>query len=319
MSEDAQQSEERPHNGVADQDFVDHQVIARLSRLGVFPRGLVEGSFAGMHRSPHRGSSVEFAEYRKYVPGDDTRHIDWRVYAKTDRYYLKEFEADTNMRCYLVLDGSASMSFGGESRHGSHISKFDYARKLAAALAYLTIHQGDHVGLVIFNDDIVVDIPPRANPSHLRIIFDTLASLEPKGKTDLVTVLHRLAEKFRRRALVIVMSDLFTELPPLMDCFHHMRFRKHDLAVFHLLDALELEFEFERPIRFVDLESSASLVTEPGGIRQDYLRAVTGYLAAMRRGCDEHGVDYRLISTAADYEEVLSSFMLERMRKGVSA
>ncbi len=285
-------------------------MLTRLSQLPVLPRGLVEGSFAGMHRSPHRGSSVEFAEYRKYVPGDDVRHIDWRVYARSDRYYLKEFEADTNMRLYLVVDCSSSMAYeGGDG------SKFDYARKLAATLAYLTIHQGDHVGLQAFNEDLVVDIPPRSNPAHLKAIFDTLSNTRPKGKTKLPDVLHNLAEKFRRRALVTVMSDFFTDIPELMDSLHHMRFRKHDVALFHLLDREELDFNFDRPICFRDLESNFSLVTEPVSVRDDYQRAVHEYLDEIKEGCAEHGADYQVVTTDRHFEEVLSPFLLERIRR----
>ncbi len=291
-------------------DFVDHELVARLARLPVLPRGLVEGSFTGMHRSPHHGSSVEFAEYRKYVPGDDIRHIDWRVYAKTDRYYLKKFEADTNMRLFLVIDASNSMGFVAENG-----SKFDYARRLAANLAYLAIHQGDHVGLQIFNEDVFVDIPARSNPAHLKAILDTMREVKPHGKTDLMTVLHNLAEKYRRRALVVVLSDFFTELEPLMDCFHHMRFRKHDLGIFHLLDPKEMDFDFDRPIRFVDLESNFSMVTEPNSVQSDYQRALHQYLGNMRQGCTEHGADYQMINMHDSQEDVLSTFLLERMRR----
>lgn len=290
-------------------DFVDHRVLTRLSKLPVLPRGLVEGSFAGMHRSPHHGSSVEFAEYRKYVPGDDVRYIDWRAYGKTDRYYLKEFEADTNMRLYLVVDCSASMSY-----HSGDESKFEYARKIAATLAYLTIHQGDHVGLQVFNDEIVVDIPPRHNPSHLKTIFDTLNDIEPKGETQLPKVLHNLAERFSRRALVLVISDFFTELDELMDSIHHMRFRKHDLGIMHLLDRKELEFDFDRPIRFKDLESKFSILTEPDGVREDYMHALNDYLKTIRRGCTERGADYQMVTTDCHYEEVLTPFLLERIK-----
>lgn len=294
-----------------ERDFLDHRVLARLSRLPVVPRGLVEGSFSGQHRSPHRGSSVEFAEYRKYVPGDDTRHVDWRVYAKSDRFYLKEFEADTNLRCYLILDCSASMGFAAE-----HGSKLDFARRLAASLAYLLMHQGDFVGLTCFSDAVKQDIPPRGNPSHLRSIFDVLAGVEARGETDITGVLHELAERFRRRAMVVVFSDCFTEAPPLLDCFQHMRYRKHDLAIFHLLDRQELAFSFDRPIRFVDLEGNASLLTEPNSIQADYHDAVTAFLTEMQRGCREFNVDYHQVVTDSDYESVLSKFLLERMKRG---
>jgi len=296
----------------ATREFLDPHVLARLSRLSVLARGLVEGTFSGRHRSPHRGSSVEFAQYRKYVPGDDVKTFDWKVYAKTDRYYVKEFEADTNLRCYLVLDCSGSMLYDG-----GRGNKADYARRLAATLAHLLVKQGDAVGLLCFAERVVRDVPPRASPKHLRNIFDVLAEMRPAGRTHVVRILHDLAERIRRRALVIVFSDLLTDVEPLLDCFHHLHFRKHDLAVFHLMDDAELEFRFDRPIRFADLESSFKLVAEPIGVRQAYLRSLAAYTERLRTGCREFRVDYRLVRMSRSYEDVLSEFLLDRQRTGV--
>jgi uncharacterized protein (DUF58 family) len=267
------------------------------------------GNVSGQHRSPHRGSSVEFAEYRNYVPGDDVRRLDWRVFGRTDRFYLKEFEAETNLRCHLVLDCSASMAFAG--RDGL---RFDYARRLAATLAYLAIHQGDAAGLVCVGAGSLPDVPARRNPAHLRHILRSLDEARPAGATGLVAALHDLAERIRSRALVIIVSDLFCEEQPLLDCFQHLRFQKHDVAAFHLVDRAELAFEFEKPIRFMDLEGSASLITEPATIRQEYMREVERYLAVMRAGCHEFGVDYRLVVTDQDYEAVVGAFLVDRAR-----
>ena len=293
--------------------FLDAAVLARLSRLTLSARGPMNGSVTGIHKSATRGSSVEFAEYRKYVPGDDIKHVDWQVYARTDRFYMKEFEADTNLRCTIVLDSSASMSF--DAGHGS---KFDYARRLAATLAYLLVHQGDSVGLLCFADGAVRDIPPRHTPSHLKHIFDTLSDVTPGGKTDMVQTIHDLAERIRQRALVIVLSDCFTEIPPLLDCFQHMRFRKHDLAVFHLLDRQELNFDFDRPIRFVDIEGSFNMITDPSIIQSGYRQELDRYLETLKLGCREFGVDYRRVVTDTDYEKVLAAFLLQRMGGGPS-
>lgn len=295
---------------LSDRDFLDSAVLARLSRLTVSARYHMLGSVTGIHKSATRGSSVEFAEYRKYVRGDDIRYIDWRVYARSDRFYMKEFEADTNLRCHIVLDTSASMRFGKEGH-----AKFDYARRIAATLAYLLVRQGDAVGLLCFTDEAIRDIPPRRSASHLKSIFDTLAEAEPDGKTDAVGTIHDLAERIGRRAFVVVISDLFSDLPPLLDCFQHMRFRKHDLAVFHLLDRQEFDFDFDRPIRFVDLESSYSMITDPSVIRAGYRKALDNYLSGMKQGCREVGVDYRKVFTDAGYEDVLADFLLQRMRK----
>jgi uncharacterized protein (DUF58 family) len=293
----------------ADRDFIDSAVVARLSRLQVNARTPMLGSVTGIHKSATRGSSVEFAEYRKYVPGDDIKHVDWRVYARSDRFYMKEFEADTNLRCHIILDTSASMSF--EAEHGR---KFDYARRMAATLAYLLVHQGDGVGLHCFTDKIVHDIPPRRTPSHLKNIFDTLAVVEPAGKTEVVKVIHDLAERISQRALVVVFSDFFTDVAPLLDCFQHMRYRKHDLAVFHLLDRQELDFKFDRPIRFDDAESTFRLITDPSVVREGYRRAIDDYLSDMLRGCREFNVDYQRVMTDEDYEKSLAAFLLQRMR-----
>ena len=291
-------------------DFLDSGALARLSRLVVGARTPMIGSVTGIHKSAHRGSSVEFAEYRKYVPGDDPKHLDWRVYARTDRFYMKGFEADTNLRCYLVLDSSASMGFAGKSGN-----KFDFAKRMVATLAYLLAHQGDAVGLLCFADRTVRDVPPRHTPAHLKSIFDVLAEARPAGKTDIVGTLHGLAEKARQRALVVVFSDFFTEVGPLLDGFQHMRFRKHDLAIFHMMDRMELDFEFDRPIRFVDMEDSFAIVTDPAVVRSGYRRELTRHLDGMKHGCEEFNVDYQRVFTDADYETVLAAFLLQRMRK----
>ncbi len=291
--------------------LIDPDVLARLSRLDIKPRGLVEGSFSGMHKSPHRGSSVEFAEYRKYVPGDGIKDVDWRVYAKSDRFYVKEFEADTNLRCHLVLDASGSMNYDG-----GRGSKFDYARRMAATLAQLLIQQGDAVGLQCFSDRTTRDIPARTSPRHLGYILQTLQDTAPDGGTDIVGVLHALAEKIRRRAMVLVFSDFFMDPSELLDCFQHMRFRKHDLAIFHMLDPDELEFDFDRSIRFQDLESPFSVVTEPGVIKAAYRRELESYLAEIREGCTEFKVDYRRTLVSEPYDKALTEFLLDRQRPG---
>lgn len=291
--------------------LVDPHVVARLGRLEVRPLGPVSGSYSGMHKSPHRGSSVEFAEYRKYAPGDDPKHIDWRVYAKTDRFYIKEFEADTNLRCHLVLDGSGSMAFGSAAAAGGN-NKFDYARRMAATLAHLLTLQGDAVGLQCFDQKLRHDLPARASPRHFRQVLDVLAGAQAKGATDLPGVLHDLAESVRQRALMVVFSDLFTDVRPLLDAFQHMRFRHHDLVVFHLLDPQELSFDFDRTVRFADLESPLSVVSEPAAIRDLYLRELNAYLEEVRRGCLEQRVDYHRVDTSRPYDAVLSDFLLKR-------
>ncbi len=297
--------------------YLEAGALARLSAQPLLARFPMEGNVSGQHKSPHRGSSVEFAEYRNYVPGDDIRRLDWRVFARTDRFYLKEFEAETNLRCYLVLDCSGSMGFAGKDQR-----KVDLARRLLASLAYLVIHQGDAAGLICVNERAVFDIPPRRNPAHLQTILETIdkAETEPHGETGLIPALHDLAEKVRRRALVIIFSDFFCEVEALLSCFQHLRFQKHDLAVFHLLDRMELEFKFDRPVRFLDMESSFHLVTEPNLVREQYLKQFHGFIARLRAGCHEFKADYRQVVTDQDFEKVLADFLVERARTvGMSA
>ncbi|MDB4268128.1 DUF58 domain-containing protein, partial [Akkermansiaceae bacterium] len=235
-------------------DFLDTDVLARLKAIPMESRFPMIGNVAGRHRSPHRGSSVEFAEYRKYVPGDDTRRLDWKAYARSDRYYIKEFEADTNLRAYFVVDSSGSMGFSS----GENPSKMEFARRIAATLSYLIVNQGDSAGLSCCNEKLHLEIPPSRRPAQLQHIFESLASVEPKGETGLIEALHTVAEKIQQRALVIVLSDFFVESDELAAALQHLRFRKHDIAMFHLLDPQEVAFHFERPHRFVDLEEGTA-------------------------------------------------------------
>lgn len=291
-------------------EFLDPKVLARLSRSQLAARLPMSGSMSGHHRSPHKGSSVEFAEYRKYVPGDDIRMLDWHVYARTDRYYLKEFEADTNLRAFFVLDGSASMAFAGAGE-----SKFEHARKMIATMAWLLVQQGDAVGMSCFADKTMFDIPARRNAAHLRNIFDGLASLKPQGETKLVDSLHKLAEKIPQRSLVVIFSDCFTPVEELLGCFQHLRFRKNDLAVFHLLDRAEMEFNFSHPTRFVDMETSSALLAEPETIRARYFTELDKFLERVKGGCREFKAEYRRVITDEDYEKAIANFLVERARK----
>jgi len=291
-------------------ELVDPKAVARLMRGQVHSRLPMSGNMSGQHKSPHKGSSVEFAEYRKYVPGDDVRLLDWRVYARTDRFYLKEFEADTNLRAWFVVDCSASMSYtsGGQT-------KLDYARRMAATLAYMLAHQGDAVGLTCFAGKTFLDIPARRNAVHLGNIFEGLGKLKPKGETAIVGALHALAERIPQRGLVLIFSDFFTPVESLLPCFQHLRFRKHDLAVFHLLDRAELKFDFAQPTRFVDLETQSALLAEPEIIRERYFEELNRYLEEMKNGCREFKTEYRRVVTDEGYEQIVSRFLMERSRK----
>jgi len=295
----------------AHRDLLDPAVLARLGRLAVQARRPMLGSVTGLHRSATRGSSVEFAEYRKYAPGDDPRHLDWRVYARTDRFYMKEFDADTNLRCILFLDLSGSMGYA--NKHGS---KLDFAKRMAATLAYLLIKQGDAVGLWLAGEHSDRELPARRSPAHLRLLMDVLHTATPQGENNLMDSLHRAADRIRRRALIIVLSDFFTDPEPLLRAFRHMRFQHHDLALFHVLDPQELAFDFDRPIRFVDLERTHTLISDPSQTADAYRAEIGRYLDELQRGSREFQADYQRVMMHTGFEKALASFILRRQQGG---
>jgi uncharacterized protein (DUF58 family) len=287
--------------------FLDARVLSRLAGIPLFARRPMQGNVSGRHASPHRGSSVEFAEYRKYVPGDDLRRLDWRAYGRSDRFYVKEFEADTNLRCCFVLDTSGSMNFGSTG-----VTKIEYARRIAGTLGYLASQQGDAVGLTSVAQGIVQNLPPKRNAAHLRLVLDLLENSQPKGETQLVDVLHELAETIRQRALIVILSDLFIEPELLRGCFQHLRFRHHDATVFHLLDPLELNFQFRRPMRFLDMEGGPAIFAEPNDIADRYDKALQQYLIQMKQVVLESAIDYQRISIDENYEQALVRFLVGR-------
>jgi uncharacterized protein (DUF58 family) len=291
-------------------NFLDAGVLARLSKLALHSRLPMQGFVSGMHRSAARGSSVEFAEYRKYSHGDDPRFLDWRIFAKTDRFYIREFEADTNLRCHLVIDTSGSMRFGTET-----VQRIDRAKSIAATLAHVLINQGDAVGLCSIGQSAPSDIPPRRATKHLQIIYHQLANLKAANGNSLVSGLHQLAERISQRSLVIIISDFFDEVPLLLECFKHLRFKKHDVALFHLLDQKELTFDFESPVNLIDTETGTSLATDPMLLRDAYLQSLNTYLHELRSGCAKFRIDYRIHRLHEDYETLLSDFFISRLRR----
>ena len=300
-------------------DYLNQQVLERLSTLQLHARLPMIGNVSGKHRSPIRGSSLEFAEYRKYVPGDDTRRLDWRAYARNDRYYIKEFEADTNLRMCLVVDTSGSMGFAHAPSGGTDgdpdVSKLDYARRIAGTLAYIAALQGDAVGLYCAGETFHKEIPPKRSAAHLSVVLDELGAVEASGETGLADVLHETAERVPQRALIIVISDLFIEPETVRNCFEHLRFRKHDVAVFHLMEQSELDFEFDRPIRFVDMEGGEPILADPTVIGAQYRRAMEMYLEGMDEVIRDTEVDYHRIRIHENYGDVLARFLLGRTPK----
>lgn len=285
--------------------FLDAGVLSRLSRMAYEVNNPMLGSITGMHRSATRGSSVEFAEYRKYVHGDDPKNIDWQVYARSDRFYIKEFEADTNLRAYIVVDSSGSMNF--DSGQGT---RFDFARNVASHLAYTLVKQGDAVGLHCCSERETVDLPARQAPSHLHTYFDLLEGMKAEGESTLAEALHGLAERVQRRAVVLVLSDGFIPAPELLSALQHLCFCRHDVSFFHLLDPQELSFDFTRPVRFVDLEGGADLVADPSVMQSTYLDGIHHHLEALKEGCRKFQIDYRQALVNEPFEKALTSYLL---------
>jgi len=285
--------------------LLDSGVLSRLSRMQLQVNAPMLGGVTGMHRSATRGASVEFAEYRKYVPGDDPKHIDWQVYARSDRFYIKEFEADTNLRCYLVMDCSGSMNF--DSGHGP---RFQFARTLAAHLAYMLVQQGDAVGLHCCGEHESFDLPARQAPSHLQNVFNQLEALAPRGESTLIQALHDLAERVQRRAVVIVLTDALMPADLLLDAVQHLCFCRHEVTMFHLVDPQEMRFDFNRPIRFVDLEGGADLVADPSVVQATYLQALENHMNTLRTGLRKYHVDHRIAPVDHHFEQVLTSYLL---------
>lgn len=289
--------------------FLEPAVLSRLMALPLNARQAMLGSVSGKHRSPVRGSSLEFAQYRKYVPGDDTRRLDWRTWGRSDRFYIKEFEADTNLRLCLLVDTSGSMSFGPKGA-----TRLDYAKRLAGTLGYLAAQQGDGVGIWTMAEK-ALEIPARRGAAHLGLVLDQLGGLQPTGETTLLTSLHDAAEKIRQRALVLILSDFFVPPAELKTAIQHLRFRKHDVAAFHLLDQQELDFDFDRPARFVDMEGGEAVLADPSLIARNYREAVRLYLAEMDELVRTTGLDYHRVKMHERYDDVLVRFLLGRTPK----
>ena len=287
--------------------FLDPATLARLGTLELRARTVVEGFLSGLHRSPFKGFSVEFAEYRQYLPGDDLSTIDWKVYARSDRYYVKKFEEETNVDCHLLMDISASMGYAS-----GELSKLRYGSMLAACLAHLMSRQRDAVALTTFDEAIVAMLRPSARPGHLRSILVTLDTLVPGRRTDVSKPLHLLADGIRKRGLVVLISDLLDDPDRVIDGLRHFRFRGSDVIVFHLIDPAELTFPFERAARFRDIELGDELMAVPSVVRPKYLDALNAAIAKYRQELGSAGIDYELIDTSTPLEFALMSYLSTR-------
>jgi len=287
--------------------FIDPQVLARIDNLALLARTVVEGFIGGLHRSPYRGLSVDFAEHRPYLPGDDIRMIDWRVFGRTDRFYIKQFEADSNTNFTVLLDVSQSMGFAREG-----ISKLDYGRYLAACLTYFAAKQRDRVGFVSFNDDVVDYVPPSAR--HRDLILHTIDRLQPGGRSDLARPLAKLSEATRRRGVVVLISDLYESPEAVVRAVRGLAFRGHDLIVFHLLDRSEIDFPFEEAANYRDMESGATVPVLPDRLRERYREMVGAHIRALERVLRRIRVDYALFDTSRPLDHALFAYLSMRQR-----
>lgn len=306
--------------------WLDPQVISALGSLEFLATQVVEGFITGLHTSPYHGYNQEFAEHRPYQMGDELRYLDWRLYGRTDRFYVKQFEADTNLRATLVLDASGSMDFSGEDParsegavRGVHVglTKFDYARRLAACLAYLLVRQRDATGLAVVDVGVRSYIPARASGSHLRSILEELDQVEPAGETSLADALSALASQLSRRGLIIVVSDLIDDTDRVLDSLNLLRHRKHEVVVFHLMDPMEWTLDYEGSFRFRDLEGDNSLDSDPTRLRAGYRSAVENVRNTYREGCLEHNIGYEWVLTDTPLERLLPAFLAHRRMRGV--
>jgi uncharacterized protein (DUF58 family) len=290
-------------------EFLRPEVVSRLANMELRARLIVEGFIAGLHRSPYHGFSVEFAEYRQYNAGESARNVDWKIYGKTDRYYVKVFEDETNLKATLLLDRSASMDYGA-----GEVTKLRYGALLAAALSYLMIKQRDAVGLVVFDESINAVIPHRSARKHLLYMLRALERVEPGAKTAISRALHDMAERARRRGLMILFSDLLDDPPEVMRGLKHFRHRGHEVVVFHILDPTELNLDFAGELQFVDKETGERIRTQPWFLEQEYRRSVRDWISWLERECKENAIDYNLVTTDSPFDRALVSYLNKRRR-----
>lgn len=290
------------------QSFLDPTVIAKLSNISLKARYIVEGTIAGLHKSPYHGFSVEFSEHREYVEGDEIKHMDWKLYGKSDKYYIKQFEEESNLRCYLLLDGSNSMGYSSDGR----MTKLEYGSYIAASLAYLMVKQGDAVGLLTFNEDIADFVPPRSKLSHIKVIHDKLENLKPSKKTNISKALSDLAKNIKRRGLLIIISDLFDDPKRVLASLKHFRYRKHEVVVFQILDPAELQFPFSDFILFEDMESDLKVMADSRAIREEYLSQIQSFINELQDNCRKNRIDYALFNTSVPLDVALATYLLHR-------
>jgi uncharacterized protein (DUF58 family) len=292
----------------ASKRFLHPDAIKRIARMDLRARHIVEGFLSGMHRSPYFGQSVEFVQHREYVRGDDLRRIDWKVWAKQDRLFIKQYEEETNLRCTLLVDVSNSMRYGSRG-----MTKYEYAATAGVSLAYLLLRQQDAVGCISFDEKIRMAVPPRSKRTHLMSVIRTLEVCDPRDKTGMLQILSSVAENQARRGMIILLSDLLCDRPEMFKGLRMLRQRGHDVLVLHIMDDDELDFPFSGPHRFEGLETTDYLNCNPRALRKGYLEALNAYLEEVRRGCAGNTIDYKLVRTSDPLDAALATFLSNRL------
>ena len=287
------------------------EIISRLNNLSLKARFVVEGFIVGLHKSPYHGFSVEFSEHRPYGAGDEIRHIDWKLWGKTDRFFIKQFEEETNLKSYLLLDQSLSMTYKSDK-----VNKLEYAQILAASLGYLMLKQQDAVGLTLFDDQIRVNIPPRSKRSHLNILLSRMQNINTGPETTIAPILHQTAESIKKRGLIILISDLFDDPDEVLTGLQHFRYKGHEVIVFHILDPQELTLDYSQRVRFRDLESGEEIITDPWHIQSDYQKSMESFCNYFKSRCRQKNIDYVQLSTDISLDMALSEYLMKRKRVG---
>lgn len=290
--------------------FLNPSVVSKLNSLELKARLVVEGFMVGLHRSPYHGFSVEFSEHRPYMQGDSLKNVDWKAYGKTEKYYIKQFEEETNLVSHVILDVSRSMDFA----YGSNIKKLEYGSILAASLMYLMVRQQDAAGLALYSDRIETFMAPKSSRVYLTELLKTLASAKPSGKTKTAGCLNYVAEKVKRRGLVIIISDFFDDVNSVLTALKHFRYKKNEVVVFQILDPMEMSFAFGRDAVFKDMETQEELVTQPFQIQKAYQKAMSGYMEKIKEECLNSGIEYNLLDTSVPFDKALFSYFKKRAR-----
>lgn len=292
------------------QKYLDPRVLNKISSLELKARLIVEGYISGLHKSPYHGFSVEFAQHREYVPGDDIRHVDWKVYGKSDRYYIKQYEEETNLVSYFVLDTSASMQYSS-----GEVSKYEYGSYIVAALSYLILEQQDAAGLCLFDKEVKKILPASSNPAYLKDIAHSLSIVKPEEKTDMGNVLHDACSRLRKRGLVVILSDFFDDVEKILSGLRHFRHRKHDVILFHILDPHEVHFPLQRITMFEGLEEKdMKILANPRALRKAYLEEIHRFLLELKSGCIANRIDYVQFTTDQPLDVALSAYLANRTR-----